>query len=169
MWGASRSGRAARVTSSKPVPSLHTVRNRSASLSYAAMRSAPYVPARFPRPANAPTITRSIVSFRAALYSFLNLIHWYPRAPASYVESSAFALDNRTSLANPRPQPVNDLGELSRRVLEMTREELDSLRGDVRLYSQAIVLVFEGRLPHAREDLLERLEALREHCPNRTE
>src|SRR5437016_2825941 len=97
--------------------------------------------------------------------------HFFEREEFSCVriDGDGLALDNRTSLANPRPQPVNDLGELSRRVLEMTREELDSLRGDVRLYSQAIVLVFEGRLPHAREDLLERLEALREHCPNRTE
>src|SRR5881396_3522465 len=87
-----RSGSAYSVSSSKPVPSLHVVRKTSATSSYAAMSRAPYVPARFPRPANAPITTRSIVSLSAALYSFLNLIHWYPRPPASYVESSAFAI-----------------------------------------------------------------------------
>jgi hypothetical protein len=53
-YGASRAGSSASDASEKPVPHFPTVRNRSASGSYAASRTAPVHPRRRPRPTNAP-------------------------------------------------------------------------------------------------------------------
>jgi len=51
----------------------------------------------------------------------------------------------------------------------MPREELDLRPRDVGLHPKSVVLVLQGGLPHPREDLLERLQALREHRADRAE
>src|SRR3990170_2235238 len=144
-----RSGSDARVAPSKPDPSLHTVRNTSASLSYAAMRRAPYVPARFPRPANAPTTTRSTASDIAAAYSRLNLIHWYPRAPVVLPDP----------LVEPRPAI---LVAPAREVLPAVEEAVEQEQGDGVLLHHHLDVVLP---PPATGDLLEREELARVRAP----
>src|SRR5256712_14103101 len=53
--------------------------------------------------------------------------------------------------------------------LEMPGEQFDSLRGNMCLHAQAVVLVLERGLPHPLENLFEGLEALCEHRSDRAE
>src|SRR2546428_720624 len=89
--------------------------------------------------------------------------------PRVRIDRDGLAFYDRRAVLDCGSQALHDLGKLNRDILEMTGEEIDSLCRYVGLHAQAVVLVLEGHLPHSLEDLLERLEPLREHRTDRAE
>src|SRR5438552_7284503 len=85
------------------------------------------------------------------------------------IDRDGLAFHNRRAVFDRRSEAVDDLGKLPGNVFQMAGEELDAFRRDVRLHPQPVVLVLQGGLAHSLEDLLERLESLREHRPDRAE
>src|SRR5205823_13775799 len=73
------------------------------------------------------------------------------------------SLDDCVPASNRGSKAFDDFRELLGDVLQMPREELDLRARDVGLDPESIVLVLQGDLPHPLEDLLEGLQALREH------
>src|SRR5438034_8773422 len=85
------------------------------------------------------------------------------------VHRDRLSLDDRVPAPDRGAEALDDFRELLGDVLQMPREELDLRPRDVGLDPKSVVLVLQGGPPHPLEDLLERLQALREHRADRSE